>query len=247
VARTVAAKERRRAALRVDPTRGRGQARALTPGARRLHHLPATGLSAPPPPYPSPYASPYRTPPHPLGPLSRRACGERRARSLLRCSVLQSATSMQKAKPLREPRPSEQGGGARRAPGPTVLTRSTGAVKVREHTPATPPVYSYQQEPRPSLARAARAALTARLGATNLLFREMARSAGTCLAQQRRQEAALERREHLARRGARSQRSARQEHRKKSVSPLRSEAASRHTSLRSFMSLSTVSQRDVYS
>jgi len=245
-----------------------------------LHHLPATGLSAPPPPYPSPYASPYRTPPHPLGPLSRRACGERRARSLLRCSVLQSATSMQKAKPLREPRPSEQGGGARRAPGPTVLTRSTGAVKVREHTPATPPVYSYQQEPspfstgkgtrrvqlvregregatppvysyqqepRPSLARAARAALTARLGATNLLFREMARSAGTCLAQQRRQEAALERREHLARRGARSQRSARQEHRKKSVSPLRSEAASRHTSLRSFMSLSTVSQRDVYS
>jgi hypothetical protein len=149
VARTVAAKERRRAALRVDPTRGRGQARALTPGARRLHHLPATGLSAPPPPYPSPYASPYRTPPHPLGPLSRRACGERRARSLLRCSVLQSATSMQKAKPLREPRPSEQGGGARRAPGPTVLTRSTGAVKVREHTPATPPVYSYQQEPSP--------------------------------------------------------------------------------------------------
>ena len=114
-----------------------------------MHHLPATGLSAPPPPYPSPYASPYRTPPHPLGPLSRRACGERRARSLLRCSVLQSATSMQKAKPLREPRPSEQGGGARRAPGPTVLTRSTGAVKVREHTPATPPVYSYQQEPSP--------------------------------------------------------------------------------------------------
>jgi hypothetical protein len=47
VARTVAAKERRRAALRVDPTHGRGQSCALTPRARRLHHLPATGLSAP--------------------------------------------------------------------------------------------------------------------------------------------------------------------------------------------------------
>jgi hypothetical protein len=47
VTRTVAAKERRRAALRVDPTHGRGQSCALTPRARRLHHLPATGLSAP--------------------------------------------------------------------------------------------------------------------------------------------------------------------------------------------------------